>query len=1020
MLQPYAKACKLYDEGYSLRRLRDQALLQRLYTNHHDIWLSVKVVFKALAQGEELLALPALGGLFNPDQCPDLMADEVNLSNADLLHAMKLMRWATLQGVFTVIDYRNVDTEELGSLYEGLLELVPTIKYLNDADRFTYTFEYLQSNANERKSTGSYYTPTSLVKVLISTVLDPVIEQKLKDNPTDPEAVLLSIKVIDPACGSGHFLLAAARRIAERLMKESAFLADSTKEAVEFRKVMHKVISRCIYGVDINPMAVELARMGLWLEGYAENEPMSFIDHHLVVGDSLLGVMDLETLKLGIPSDAYKPQAPFGKGEYALSLSEKTVCATLKKRNAKELKVFAENLSDSGLGGLTSLSEVMSHLGYDDIDQLASDTLKGEELKAEQNKRNRFAIENTTEFKASNLLLAAFLSEKTQATQHLVPTTKDLDLLITDPEGYAQSHQDIIDNAAKVCAENHVLHWPLIFKEVIEQGGFDCVFVNPPWEKPKVEDVKWFAPRLPEVAGAKTAAIRKKMIEGLASVENEQVHKIFVDYVKAQYWASNFSTVNHISSAEGGRFPLTGVGDTNMFAYFAEHAVRIKNEAGRVGLVVPTGIVLDDATKRFAQDIFAQGLVSSVYHFNNTESIFPAVHNSYSFVLLTLGKAEKADCVFYATNPAQLEDEKRHLSFEPSDIELINPNTRTLLLVRSEYDLELCRKLYKAAPVLVREGAEAKSPWCIKTMSMFHMANDSDLFESLDQEQAACAMEEGMVPLYEGKLFWQFDHRFASFGYSEQRSLLNCEQGSLLDVHDVDMTLKRDRTFRIIPRYWVRYEHVAVRMAEKGWTKSWILALRNLASTTNERTLIVSVLPACYALGHSATLVMPNFSDKKAACFVALLNSMVVDYVLRIKQSGTNVSLFFVKQLPILPPEAFAPADVEFIASRVAMLTRTADDINAVWLTEYPAYIFQEPRERLKIRAELDAYIAKMYGLTREELRYILDPSDVMGPDHPSVTFPGLKKKETELYGEYLTQRLVLEAYDKLVSGVLK
>lgn len=168
------------------------------------------------------------------------------------------------------------------------------------------------------------------------------------------------------------------------------------------------------------------------------------------------------------------------------------------------------------------------------------------------------------------------------------------------------------------------------------------------------------------------------------------------------------------------------------------------------------------------------------------------------------------------------------------------------------------------------------------------------------------------------------------------------------------------------------------------------------------------------------TMLMPSVDAKIAACLLATLNSLVVDFILRLKQASANVSVFYLKQLPILPPEAFAPADVEFIASRVAMLTRTADDINAVWLTEYPEYTFQEPRERLKIRAELDAYIAKMYGLTREELRYILDPSDVMGPDHPSVTFPGLKKKETELYGEYLTQRLVLEAYDKLVSGVLK
>lgn len=1014
MLQPYAKACKLYDEGYSLRRLRDQALLQRLYTNHHDIWLSVKVVFKALAQGEELLALPALGGLFDPDQCPDLMADEVNLSNADLLHAMKLMRWANLQGVFTVIDYRNVDTEELGSLYEGLLELVPTIKYLNDADRFTYTFEYLQSNANERKSTGSYYTPDSLVKSLIHTALDPVIDQKLKDNPNDPEAALLSLKVIDPACGSGHFLLATARRIAERIMGQKSYL--SVPEEVEYRKTLHDVISHCIYGVDLNPMSVELARMALWLEGAAENKPLSFIDHHLKVGNSLLGVMDLNVLKLGIPADAYTPQKPIGKGEYALTLSDKAVCSTLKKRNTQERKVFSKNVVDYGLGTLGSVGVRLAHLGYKNIDELSADTIEAEERKSVQNDKNRQAIEDSAEFKACNLLFAAFLSEKTQATQHLVPTTKDLDLLITDPEGYAQSHQDILDYAAKVCQENNVMHWPFEFKEVMEQGGFDCVLGNPPWEKPKVEDVNWFAQRLPEVAGAKTAAIRKKMIEALASSGDELERKIFEDYVKAQYQAAAFSTINHLSADDGGRFPLTGVGDTNLFAYFAEHAQRIKGDLGAVGIVVPTGMLLDDATKRFTQEVFVQSQVSSVYHFNNTEGLFAAVASNYSFMLLTLrmrGQGEAADCVFYATNPAQLEDEKRHLSFEPSDITLINPNTRTLLLVRSKYDLELCRKLYRAAPVLVKEEGETTvNRWCIKTMAMFHMANDSDLFESLDREQAASALEHGLVPLYEGKMFWQFDHRHASFGYDEK--------GKLINAKNVELTQKQDRTFNITPQFWVKQTLVRERWAQKGWDKPWALAWRDIARATDERTVIVAVMPAKYAFNHKACLLMPDCDAAHAACLLALLNSLVVDFIERIKQASTNVCLFYLKQLPILPPEAFAPADVEFIASRVAQLTRTADDINTVWLTEYPAYTFQEPRERLKIRAELDAYIAKMYGLTREELRYILDPSDVMGPDHPSVTFPGLKKKETELYGEYLTQRLVLEAYDKLVSGVLK
>lgn len=1018
VLYPYSQACKLYDDGYSLRRLRDQALLQRLYTDHHDIWLSVKVVFNALAQGQELLALPALGGLFNQDQCPDIMADDVNLTNADFLYAMEKMRWAKLkdeisnQEVFTVIDYRNMNTEELGSLYEGLLEQVPVINFSNASARFTYSFEFQQSNANERKSSGSYYTPDSLVQSLINTALDPVIEQKLRDNPNDPETALLSLKIIDPACGSGHFLLAAARRIAERIMEQKTFISEVGEG--EYRKTLHDVISHCIYGVDLNPMAVELARMGLWLEGAAENKPLSFIDHHLKVGNSLLGVMDLDVLKLGIPDAAYTEQKPIGKGEYALTLSDKAMCKTLKSRNIKERKVFDQNILDTGLGELGSVGQSLAQLGYQNIDELTADTLKAEELKAKQDEKNRKAIEDSAEFKACNLLLSAFLSEKTQATQHLVPTTRDLDLLLTDPVDYAKNHQDILDHAAKVCAENYVIHWPFAFKEVMDQGGFDCVLGNPPWEKFKVEDKKWFAPRLPEIANVDNASMRKKMINALASSDDEVKRNIFVDYVKSQYRTSAFSIINHMIEREGGRFPITGIGDTNLASYFAELTLDLRHNEGAIGVVLPVGILLDEATKSFTQYVFSQHLLGSFYHFTNTARIFPDVDSRYTFALLTLKKSDSADFVCYAEIAEQLDNNLRHVNINQSIIKMVNPNTNTALLPRSAYDMNLCLKIYKKAPVLVLDGAKNGNYWHVKNMRMFDMANDSGLFVSLKQEQVVNADDMGLTPMYEAKFFWQYDHRFASYKYNEKGTI------TAKKPVEVELISKQTSSFCIMPKRWIKTKLVNEKWSKQGWDKPWTLAWRDIASATNERTVVAVAMPTKYAFNHKACLLMPDCDDAHAACLLALLNSLVIDFIERIKQASTNVCLFYLKQLPILPPEAFAPADVEFIASRVAMLTRTADDINAVWLTEYPTYTFQEPRERLKIRAELDAYIAKMYGLTREELQYILDPSDVMGSDHHSITFPGLKNKESELYGEYLTQRLVLEAYDKLAAGVLK
>ena len=555
------------------------------------------------------------------------------------------------------------------------------------------------------------------------------------------------------------------------------------------------------------------------------------------------------------------------------------------------------------------------------------------------------------------------------------------------------------------------------------------------WDQPQIEDKKWFASRYPEIANAVTGAKRNKMIallaEGNLAESDDSVAKsrlpeeqkeferhLFVEYVCDNFANQMATSFMHLTGDDGGRFPLTGFGRTNLFAYFAEHNLQLKRDNGAVGMVAPTGLVLDDATKRFTQEIFSQGVIRSLYHFNNTEGLFPAVAGNYSFVLLTLHNSndnKPADCVFYATNAKHLEDKKRHLSFEPGDISLINPNTQTALLVRSEYDLELCRKLYRAAPVLVKEGSAAQqevNPWQVKTLQMLNMTTASDCFESLSQQDAATAQERGLVPLYEGKMFWQFDHRFASFGYDDE--------GNLTDAANVELLQKQDCACRVTPRYWVKQTIVKARWAQKGWERPWTLAWRNIARATDERTLIVAAIPALYAFNDKSPNLMPDVSDKLVACLLATLNSLVVDFVLRLKLANVTVSIFYFKQLPILPPEAFAPADVEFIASRVAKLTRTADDINAVWLTDYPAYTFQEPKERLAIRAELDAYIAKMYGLSREELAYILDPAAVMGPDHPSVTFPGLKRKETELYGEYLTQRLVLKAYDDLTSGVLK
>lgn len=987
-----------YKNGYSLHRYREMSRKKRFRTAFTDSWESVCIVFEGLEKGLPALALPALGGLFKHSQCPHL--SEAKLSNASFLRAMYSMRWATINDVFAAIDYRNMGTEELGSIYESLLELVPVV----DTSRRVFGFMNNVGTSSERKQTGSYYTPDAFVQLLIKTALDPVIEKRLQEATSPPEDALLALRVIDPACGSGHFLLAAARRIAERLALVRS--ADSTVTPTIYRVALRDVIQHCIYGVDLNPLAVELARMALWLEGYAEGLPLSFLDHHLKVGNSLIGVFDLNDLKKGISKEAYKP----------CGLDDKNVCAELAADNKKWLKALLKQQAYSPIIDPFEPDESDSLLSQ--LESMHSKDLAGEASKEALYEEYRKAFANNHTKRTCDLQIGAYLCDKTVDTMPFVPTSEVLGRALYDPALLESVHRQSMELATEACSRAHVFHWPLEFPQVFANGGFDCVLGNPPWEKAKVEDVKWFAKRQPTIAAAKTASIRKQMIDSLSegqfstkylnlpfSESQSATDKaLFVHYMTAQKNAAAGATLGHLPEEAGGRFPLTGTGDTNLAAYFSELALHLRKDDGAIGIVVPVGIITDDATKAYSQYIL-DGHVQSLYHFNNTEKLFP-IDGRYSFVLITLRDSDETDCVFYATRMEHLEDLRRHVIFEKGDLKLFNPNTRTCVLMRSKKDLELCRKLYRASPVLIREGDDTNgNPWGIRFMRMFDMANDSDLFES--------EYKESYVPLYEGKLFHQFDNRWATYDATNKK-------GELVE-RDVNQEEKEDQDFKIKPKFWVAASEVKQKLNESKsdktpWTESWLLAFRDISRSTDERTVIASVLPSAYAVGHTAPLILPYMRSDLSSCLLANLNSLFVDFVERIKQSGTHVSLFLLKQLPVLPPDFYTNSDVQYIQKRVAKLTRNNFEIQKVWLTDCASYQFQAPKERLMLRAELDAYFAHLYGLSRDDIRYILDPSDVMGNDFPSVTFPGLKRNETATFGEFLTRRLVLEAYDELAK----
>lgn len=327
LLDPQAPALarERFARLYATRRLR-QLAMRRRGGAHGDGWHALRLVMRQLDAGCADLALPALGSFLwsTTDRdgqrvaraMPDL--DTAELANDDLYRALRALCTVQDGPVRRVVDWAGVQADELGSVYEALMEKVPRMP--------AGGFELATAAGNERKTTGSYYTPDALVQCLLDSALNPVMDDACK--ASDPEQAILGLKVVDPACGSGHFLVAAARRMAHRLARvRSGGIEPSPPEV---QHALRDVVGRCIYGVDINPMAVELCKVSLWMEALEPGRPLSFLDAHVQCGNALLGATpellekrDEHNRLVGIPDEAFA----------ALEGDDKPTTAEFKKRN---------------------------------------------------------------------------------------------------------------------------------------------------------------------------------------------------------------------------------------------------------------------------------------------------------------------------------------------------------------------------------------------------------------------------------------------------------------------------------------------------------------------------------------------------------------------------------------------------------------------------------------------------------------------------------------------------------------
>ncbi len=789
----------IYSQGYALSRLRERALRRRHYDRNGDLWQGLEITFGALAGGAPGLGLPALDGLFRSDQCPDL--DAAAIANEHLLEAIRTLTFFRSGNALARVNYRDMGTEELGSVYESLLELHPVI----DVDASPWVFAFVGDDneervrGSERKLTGSYYTPPALVGELVRSTLDPVIDQVLAANPKDPRGAILGLRIVDPACGSGHFLLAAARRLAAEIARiESG--ADTADETAR-QHALREVAQHCIYGVDRNPLAVELCKTALWMETVEPGKPLTFLDSHILQGDSLVGILDPEIMVNGVPADAYKP----------LTGDDKVTCLDLKKRNRQP--------DQHGLFDQDAVLEVA--VAGLDLDAMPEDTLDDVERKRAAWTAGLHDATHARETLRADLFVGAWFAPKRRETLEIVSQTQDLDRLADELPPRRGVHE-----LARDLQDRHRFHhWHLAFAEIMQDGGFDAVLGNPPWERIKLQEQEFFASRSPEIAAAPNKAARDRLIRHLdrdgASPAEMALFQEFQTAKREAEAASQFART-------GGRFPLTGVGDLNTYAVFAETFLQLLNPRGRAGLIVPTGIATDHSTKAYFDHIVSGQRLVSLFDFENREAVFPGVHRSYKFCLLTLsGKdrpAPQAEFAFFLHQAEQLKEAERRFTLSADDFSLFKPNTRTCPIFRTRRDMDIARKMYERAGVFWREGSGSQAeenPWGVKFSTMFHMSNDSGLFKTR-QELADSGWkldgnvfvrgQERYLPLYEAKLFHQYDHRFATFDGVSEHDIRNGKARPMTKEE------KADPESVAIPRYWVPEEKVAERLDKSGTT----------------------------------------------------------------------------------------------------------------------------------------------------------------------------------------------------------
>ena len=994
----------------------------------YDLWKHLKGLTNAVNDGDSDYGIMGYnGGLFDDEQ--EKFLGRHRLRNDSLSRALYLLAFVEPYNNNPddeyEIPYEDLEVRHLGELYENILEYTVL---LADADRIRRRTKkgvgvllasettrqkgdtlikkgdvYFGETALERKQTGSFYTPEPLVRFLnTKAVVDPLRERFEKDyrkrfnefleqvsSGQDEGSrrgaaraaiaiverfvneVVLDFKVCDLAMGSGHFLVDASNQIAGLIVELLAQIPNikglSTKVTSNPNDWRRLITRNCLYGVDLNPLAVDLAKLSLWLNCFAINHKLTFLDYHLRCGNSLIGIRSLDQL-------ATIPKRKKGS----------------EKRPDPQLLLF----------------------DYHDLSDVLADSAK--------------SVASITRIEEDDTdTQRAVLDKALKATSDLRPLADLYTAYLMDPDIPPGDYKEIFESLARgKCVANKLnpalpetlksveayrewhrfYHWPLEFPDVFgpnAAGGFSATVGNPPWDTVLPNSQEFFSAYDPKFRSYKKQ--QAKRITQALMKNNPAIARKWERYGKS-------FTQQIIYFKEPINFSSIGKIHINTYKLFLEQFITILRSGGQMGIVVPSGIYTDQGCQPLRKLFFNRSRIDFLYCFENRwPTVFSAVDGRFKFVTFGTQKGGKTNgfkCTFMEHNPDRLQIiDKNAMQLTFEQIKKLSPDTLSIMEFDNQREIDIATAMYQGHPLL---GNYLKANWKSAFQDEFNITHDTELFMTEEESSKLDA-----TPLWEGKQIWILTNEFAA-----------------------------------PTRFMLR-----VNTKIKPTTQQTRVVYRSVASNTNERTFIPAIVPATFPTGNSvdACPLPPSIAIKIAV----ITGTFVVDWILR-KKVTTNLNKFITAQLPILDIRNKDMSNIfELLLAIGSRLTCTSSTFSEIWGTCYsakwnkpdfwynsnapidtygPAHE-KEVRRRLRdeatnltaewgphcgvydrlpdlrdtsgraqLRAEIDAYVAHLYGLSRDDFTYILD------------TFPVLKKNEEKAFGEFMSKRKCLEEFDRIAN----